>query len=145
MKPTSAACFITVAIATVVSIAPLGCAGSNTVVQTMTTSARTPAGAATIRTSSTSNGNTALFLQVRNLAPPSRVAEDATIYMVWLQPPNGTIQGVGALTLDRDLSGTLNTETPYRAFKVIVTPEPNSQVEQPTHEPVLSSEVDRRP
>jgi hypothetical protein len=49
------------------------------------------------------------------------------------------------MTLDRDLSGTLSTETPYHQFKVIVTPEPNSQVEQPTHLPVLTSEVDRRP
>jgi hypothetical protein len=145
MKPTSATCFVTAALAAIVSIGPLGCAGSDTVVQTMTTSARVPAGAATIRTSKTSNGNTALSLQVRDLAPPSRVAENATVYMVWIQPPKGTIQGVGALILGPDLSGTLSTETPYDEFKVSVTPEPNSQVQQPTHAPVLSSEVDRRP
>ena len=102
-----------------------------------------PASEGTITATEGDNGNTKLEIQVKHLAEPSRVASDATVYVVWIQPRDGATQNVGALTLNDDLEGTLNTITPYRLFSVSVTPEPSGLGAKPTHAPVFTAEVDR--
>lgn len=110
----------------------------------MRSGAGVPASQGTVETSTGDNGNTELTIRVKHLAPPSKVASDATVYIVWIQPKNGTKQSVGALQLDKDLEGVLETVTPQRHFDVIVTPEPSAQVSQPTHDPVFTASVDHQ-
>jgi hypothetical protein len=96
----------------------------------------------TVRVSEGDNGNTKVSVRVKHLAPPSKVAADATVYVVWIQPREGDRQNVGALTLNKDLEGSLDTLTPHRRFKLSVTPEPSGQVSDTTHEPVFTYNVE---
>lgn len=96
----------------------------------------------TVRVSEADNGNTKVSLRVKHLAPPSKVQGDSTVYVVWIQPKEGEWQNVGALTLSDDLEGSLDTLTPHRRFKVLVTPEPNGQAAAPSHEPVFTYNVE---
>jgi len=63
--------------------------------------------------------------------------------VVWVQPTYGQPQNVGVVTVDKDLEGTLNTVTPHKQFKVMITPEANGQVTSPSNAPVFTSEVAR--
>ena len=109
----------------------------------MTSASDVPASEGTVKATLGANGNTNLYVRVKHLAPAFKVRPDATVYIVWLQRPGEAMQNIGALTLTDNLEGNLNTETPYRRFTITITPEPNRQVEQPTHEPVFKSEVTR--
>jgi hypothetical protein len=112
--------------------------------QPMESSTVVPASQGTVRATLGNNGNTNLSIRVKNLAPAYKVQPDATVYVVWIQQPNQPKQNIGALTLNKDLEGSLDTVTPFRRFSVSVTPEAAGAVEQPTHEPVFTAEVDRR-
>ena len=101
-----------------------------------------PASEGTVRVSEGGNGNTKVSIRVKHLAPPSRIAADSTVYIVWIQPMEGDRQNVGALTLNKDLEGSLDTLTPHRRFKLSVTPEPSQQVAEPSHEPVFTYNVE---
>ena len=118
---------------------PLGCATT----QAMRTGVRVPASEATVKATEGDNGNTRLTIRVKHLAQPSKVAADATVYVVWIQPSNAKPQNVGALSLNDNLEGHLDTMTPHRRFLMIVTPEPSALVGHPTHEPVFTSKVER--
>lgn len=111
--------------------------------QTMTSAIGVPASQGTVKATTGENGNTKLVVHVKHLAQPSKIAADATVYVVWIQPRNAAIQNIGALALNADLEGKLETVTPHRRFILTVTPEPGGQEAQPTHEPVFTSEVDR--
>lgn len=89
------------------------------------------------------NGNTALRVKVKHLALPEKVALNATVYVVWVQPYGGRAQNVGVMKIDKDLEGSLNTVTPMKRFKVFVTPELKGQVEEPMNEEVFSADVIR--
>ena len=124
-----------------VSALQLGCKAAPP--QAMVSGAGVPASEGTVEATAADNGNTNVAIHVKHLAPPSKVAADATVYVVWIQPRNAPRQSVGALRVNDDLQGSLDTVTPHRRFLVMVTPEPSGQVAQPTHEPVFTSEVDR--
>src|SRR5688572_19057738 len=96
------------------SLALAGCGlfGGGARTQTMTSGSGVPAAEGTVRSSEGDNGNTNVAVRVNHLAPASKVASDATVYVVWIQARNGTVQNVGALRLDDDLEGTLETMTP---------------------------------
>ncbi len=117
----------------------LGCAKP----QAMVSAPGIPAGQGTVKATAGDNGNTNVAVRVKHLAPPSKIAADAAIYVVWLQPRNGDRQNIGALKLNDNLEGSLDTVTPHRRFQVTVTPEAGGQVSQPTHEPVFTSDVER--
>jgi hypothetical protein len=96
----------------------------------------------TVRVSEGDNGNSKVSVRVKHLAPPSKLAADSTVYVVWIQAREGDRQNVGALTLNKDLEGSLDTVTPHRRFKLSVTPEPSGQVADPSHEPVFTYNVE---
>lgn len=129
---------ISLVLPTVVGLG-LGCARP----QTMVSAVGVPASEGTVKATDGGNGNTKLAIHVKHLAPPSKVSPDAMVYVVWLQPRNGVLQNIGALVLNDNLEGRLETLTPHRRFQITVTPEPGGQLEKPTHEPVFTSEVDR--
>jgi hypothetical protein len=118
----------------------LGCA---TAPQSMRSGAGVPASEGTVSATAGDNGNTNVTIRVKHLAPPSKLAPDATIYVVWIQPQNGDVQNAGGMALNDNLEGSLAAVTPHRQFLLIVTPEVNGQVAQPTNEPVFTAEVAR--
>lgn len=101
-----------------------------------------PASVGELQTCDDDNGNVRLALSAEHLAPPAKIAPDASVYVAWVQPGSGSIQNVGAIKVSDDLEGELQTLTPYRRFAFTVTPEPSSRVTKPTHEAVFSSDVD---
>jgi len=111
--------------------------------QTMLSASEVPASQGTVKATEGKNGNTNVAIRVKHLAPPTKVAPGTTVYVVWLQPVNGELQNMGALTLNNNLEGSLDTVTPHTRFKISVTPEASGQVAQPSHEPVFTSEVER--
>jgi hypothetical protein len=130
-------------IAIVLGVGGCGLFGSKAPQQTMLTSAENVAGQGTVEAKAGKNGNTEIEVRVKHLSPPERVAADASVYVVWIQPRNGQVQNVGALNVDDDLVGKLNTTTAHRAFSLTVTPEPSARMAAPTHKPVFSAEVTR--
>ena len=112
--------------------------------QTMVSGPGVPASQGTVKASKNDNGNTKIEVHVKHLAPPAKVAPDSSVYVVWLQPRDGAKLNIGALVLNRDLEGKLETTTPHRRFQISVTPEPGGHVEAPSHEPVFTTDVERR-
>lgn len=95
---------------------------------------------------SDAGSNTSIDLSVRHLAPPERISSQASTYVVWVRPladDTGRAQNLGALSVDRDLSGRLRTTTPLKQFELFVTAEPSTVAEAPTGERVLSAMVTR--
>lgn len=111
--------------------------------QPMNSGAAVPASEGTVRATDGDNGSTNVELRVKHLAPPAKVASDATVYVVWVQARNASRQNVGALNLNDDLEGSLDTTTVHRQFELSVTPEPSARVARPTHDPVFTSHVNR--
>lgn len=116
----------------------LGCAKP----QAMQSAEGVPASQGTVKATVGENGNTKVSIRVKHLAPPSKIASDATVYVVWLQPRNGVKQNIGALVLSDNLEGSLDTMTPHSRFVITVTPEPGGKVSEPTHEPVFTADVE---
>ena len=72
--------------------------------------------------------------------------------MAWVTPAAPAGQGqanspearrinVGAIQLDANLSGKLQTVTPYRQFDVMITPEAGPAIGQPANPPVLTASI----
>jgi hypothetical protein len=120
----------------------VGCFGATTA-QPLQSSADMPASEGSVMATKGSNGNTALNVRVKHLAPASRISEEAQVYVVWVEPEGGTPQNVGVLTVDKDLEGSLTTITPHRKFRVVITPEENGQVQEPSGTEVFTSQVER--
>lgn len=122
-------------------IAQMSCGGAAP--QPMTASDENIAGEGTVQAKAGDNGNTQLEVRVKHLAAPAKVASDASVYVVWIQPHDAQIQNVGALRVDSDLVGKLDTTTPHRAFTLTVTPEPSARMAAPSHKAVFTTNVSR--
>jgi len=120
-----------------------GVAGCATAPQPMESSRANTSGQGTVEAKAAPNGNTEIEVRVKHLSDPARVASDAAVYVVWIQPRDAEIQNVGALMIDADLVGRLNTSTPHRIFTLTVTPEPGGRMASPTHGAVFTAEVNR--
>jgi hypothetical protein len=148
MKPLES--FAPLAMAEIVALASLapGCSGASRSVQTTSASVTTGAGgspALSVRVEPIdppSKVENALFLKVEDLDPPWKLAPDATVYVVWIQPPGGDVEKVGTLAVGGDRAGTLDAVTPYDQFKITLTPEASAKVSHPSHDPVRFSDVD---
>ncbi len=106
---------------------------------TLSASDKVPAANGSFEALPAGNGNTAIHLSVAHMAPPDKVAAGATTYVVWVQPlaSDGQPQNVGALHVDANRRGALDTITPLRSFEVFVTPEASASVQQPSGTPLL--------
>ncbi len=111
--------------------------------QSMESSVANTSGEGTVQAKAGPNDNTQIEVRVKHLSEPARVASDASVYVVWIQPRNAEIQNVGALKIDADLVGKLDTTTPHRTFTLTVTPEPSARMAAPTHGAVFTAEVNR--
>lgn len=113
---------------------------------------RTPAATGEVRAIPAPNGNTNVTITVDHLAPPQRIMHDATTYVVWIVPKGDSVHdstgtampsNAGQIRLGSDLHAELQVVTPYKDFRVEITPEHSAMQQQPTAAPVLSASVDR--
>jgi hypothetical protein len=120
----------------------LGCGlfgGANT--QTMRASPSIPSSEGTLETSVDDNDNVHIKLKVERLPHPSKVTPAATVYVVWVRPGSAVLQNAGTLVVDDDMTGELETQTPYKTFQLTVTPEATPAGAQSTHDPVFTADV----
>lgn len=104
-----------------------------------------PAAVGNVETSQGANGNTEVKVEVEHLAPPENVASGASVYVVWAKPRSDEApRNLGALKVDENRKGKLETKTPLKQFEILVTPEASPQVTQPTAEPVMKASVQRK-
>jgi hypothetical protein len=132
---------ITMATLSTFALGSAACGGSSQ--QALGPAPENTSGEGTVQAKADTNGNTMVQVQVKRLSAPARVSSDATVYVVWIKAPTGDIQNVGALNLDSDYTGTLNTTSPHKAFTLTVTPEPSAAMNAPTHKVVFSADVKR--
>jgi hypothetical protein len=143
---------VLVSVLAVTSAAMISCGKTVTIPGgTSTTSALQPVGEHSraakgeVKVKGEDNGNTRLSVNVEHLASPETVASNATTYVVWAKPSQGEgrAQNLGALVIDADRKGSLDTVTPLKNFEVIVTPEPSASATSPSHTPVFTGIVER--
>lgn len=116
---------------------------SSAMTQPMKGSEASPAGQGTVAVAKGPSGNTSLTVRVKHLAPAERLANDASVYVVWVEPDGAPPQNVGVLTVDNNLQGSLTTITPHKRFRVIVTPEKSGEINAPEHDEVFTTDVQR--
>ena len=141
--PPHAVSHIRIAAICVLALGVSACASGQKTV--MTPTSPSPAAQGQVETRRTANQNTEVDLEVRYMAPPEKVAKDATVYVVWARPlvPDSEPQNVGSLVVGKNRRGSLSTTTPHERFELLVTPEPSGNVTQPSNEPVMKAKVER--
>jgi hypothetical protein len=124
--------------------AALGLAGCGPAPIELISSPAVPAASGEISTSDEGgNGNLRLKVEVKHLAPPEKVERNARIYVVWVEHDGATPQNVGALRVDKDLTGSLDTVTPLHRFNLVITAEEDPAAVLPKGPRVLFATVER--
>ena len=108
---------------------------------TMNTTEMIPSAVGKVKVKGEKDGNTRVKVEVSHLAQPSAVFNQASTYVVWLKPESGTAQNVGVLAINKDLKGSLETETAFKDFQVIVTAEQDARVTTPSGRSVMNASV----
>jgi hypothetical protein len=123
-------------------LAAISCAGSKTL--HLVASPDVPAAQGTLKTDTTSNGNTRIVLSVDHLASPDRVVAGTTTYVVWVRDVDsgGQIQNLGALRVDDRLRARMDAVTPLRRFELLVTAEESALATAPTNRALLQARVE---
>ena len=110
----------------------------------MSVTERMPAAEGIVVVAKADNDNTALEVSVRHLAPPEKIAPEATTYVVWARASAANdVQNLGALKVNKDLQGTLKTVTPLRTFDVFITAEASPTAQSPSSDGLLTASVER--
>jgi hypothetical protein len=117
-----------------------GCA-SHEQTWTMNTTEMIPSAVGKVKVKGEKDGNTRVKVEVAHLAPPAAVFDQASTYVVWLKPESGTAQNVGVLSINKDLKGSLETETAFKDFQVLVTAEKDASVTSPSGRSVMNASV----
>jgi uncharacterized protein YceK len=101
-----------------------------------------PAAEATLKMDTVANNNTSLNLNVKHLAPPSRLSGDASTYVVWLSPTVGDLdlyQNMGSLIVDKNLEANFETVVPHRNFNLIITAEKSAMGNKPFGKKIMET------
>jgi len=86
----------------------------------------------------TKNNNTRITLTVKHLPQPEKLTPPANQYIVWTRAGEyEAAQNIGALVVDKNLNGKLETETPLHTFELFITAEASGQIQRPSGEPLL--------
>jgi hypothetical protein len=107
----------------------------------MTPGKEDPAAHGTVAVSTGKNGNTRVDITTKALAQPSALTPPENIYVVWFQPQGQDPVNAGALKVDNNLNGKLDTVTPHRQFKVFITAEKEPNLRKPKGPTVLAADV----
>jgi hypothetical protein len=87
------------------------------------TSPEIPAAEGEARMQTTRNGNVEIKLRVKHLAPPGRITPGAEVFVVWARglAAGSEAQNLGALKVDKNLSGKLTASTAMASFDLFIT------------------------
>ncbi len=123
------------------SCATLGLGGSDKT--KLAVSPKDPSAEGIVTTSAARNGNVSVDVTAKHLANPERLDPPASTYVVWIKPQGsqGRAQNMGALKVDRNLRGTLDTVVPWKSFELFITPERQSDAQQPYGERLMWATV----
>jgi hypothetical protein len=104
---------------------------------------KVPAASAKAKAYRGDSGNTEVELKVTRLASPQKIDPKANTFVVWAAPLDGSTapQNMGALRVDKDLSGQMRSSTALQKFKLFVTAEPAATVAKPTGSQLLWTDV----
>ena len=108
---------------------------------TMNTAESVPAAIGKVKVAEEKDGNTKVKVEVEHLAQAADVKGTASTYVVWLKPDSGTAQNVGALIVDKDRKGKLETKTAFKDFQVFVTAEADAHVTSPSQTTVMATKI----
>ena len=107
----------------------------------LTAATTVPAAQATADLGHDKNGNTVVELSVKHLAKPENLSPPKSVYVVWIQPPGQSPVKKGQLQVNNNLEAKFRTPTTDKTFAIFVTAEDSANVEQPTGQEVLRSQV----
>jgi hypothetical protein len=112
---------------------------ANATTMQLVTSSDIPAAEGTATFHLIKNQNTEIKLHVKHLAPPERVAPGSSVFVVWVRglEAGSQPQNMGALRVDKGLSGKLRAITALPAFDLFITCEPAPTVTAPTGKELL--------
>ncbi len=116
-----------------------GCSGP----QKLSANSSMPSAEGTLECDSAANDNTGIDLKVKHLPHPDRLTPPAAVYVVWMKNGSVAPQNIGALTVDKDLSGRLKTVTAHRRSDLFVTGEASGEVTAPSGPPLLWANCSR--
>lgn len=113
---------------------------------TLAHSPRIPAAQGVVYIEKTKNDNTKISLSVKHLAYPKDIDPSKNFFVVWVTPQNReeAAQNVGALKVDKDLIGSLDTVVPFDEFKLSITAESSPTMLHPSGDPLLWTDVTRK-
>jgi len=103
-----------------------------------------PAAQGKVITSTDSNGNTSVEIQVEHLANPQSLKPAKEAYLVWVQPSGQSAQLLGALRVGDDMKGSVKGSTPFTNFDVIITAEDQLKAGTPSSTVILKGNVARK-
>jgi hypothetical protein len=89
------------------------------------------------------NNNTRIDLDIRHLAPPQNLTPPKSVYVVWVEAPDGKFANLGQITPGRDRSVEFRAVTPLRVFRIFITAEDRVLAGSPSDQIVLSTDVFR--
>ncbi len=119
-----------------IAVGLTGCA-KNTSIDVSST---VPAAEAELKASKDSNGNTIVDLKVKHLAPPQNLQPAMSMYVAWVETPDGKIFNAGRLNLNDNLEGEVRVVTPYPRFRVIVSAENDPLASAPSYHRIFETE-----
>lgn len=89
------------------------------------------------------NNNTRIDLDIRHLAPPQNLTPPKSVYVVWVQAPDGKFTNLGQITPDLSRRVDFSAVTPLRVFRILITAENRVLAGSPSDQIVLSTDVFR--
>jgi len=119
------------------SVGLLGCATTVPI----PTSSVVPAATGATKVSKDANSNTKVELKVEHLAHPSSLEPPKSVYVVWVETPEGQKFNLGQLMVDKNLKGEINGVTPFKSFRLIVTAEDFATVTQPGQQVIMTTDT----
>jgi hypothetical protein len=87
------------------------------------------------------NGNFRLDIKVEHLARPNSLTPPENLYIVWVQPKDGSAEKEGVLRVNGGLKGKLEATTTSTDFDVSITAEQSDSANQPSRMQVLHAHV----
>ncbi len=126
----------TLALALVVIVGLAGCAKTVAV----SISSIVPATQAELKTSRDNNDNPVVELKVKHLAPPQNLTPSKSVYVAWVETPDGRIFNAGRLKLNDDLEGQIRIMTPYPRFRLVISAEDDPLAARPGSQRVVETE-----
>ena len=111
---------------------------------TFVNSAVVPAAEGYVKVKKDKNKNYLVKVQLKNLAPSSRLQPSKSTYVVWMMSNDNVTKNIGqvvsgASLLSNALQGSLETVTTLKPVKIFITAEDNASTEYPDSKVVLTT------